>query len=69
MCGESPTPTAYAVNCDQHGKVFLTAEEYDRQMSKPDSLWICPRCRMPASFDDATYEASFEGPDEDAPAF
>lgn len=52
--------TPYAVLCDDHGQQFLTAEEYDYQMSRPDSLWRCPRCGESAHWDDDEYEASLE---------
>lgn len=50
--------TPYAVLCDDHRQQFLTAEEYDYQMSRPDSLWRCPRCGESAYWDDDEYEAS-----------
>ena len=55
---ESPTPTPYAVNCKEHGLVYLTEAEYDRQMMLPDSLWQCPRagCSHFATWDDENYE-------------
>lgn len=52
--------TPYAVLCDDHGQQFLTAEEYDYQMSRPDSLWRCPRCGESAHWDDDEYEASLD---------
>lgn len=57
----------YVVLCDDHGQQFLTAEEYDYQMSRPDSPWRCPRCGESAQWDDDEYEASLdeEGPDDD----
>lgn len=54
--GESLTPTRYAIRCTLHGLIYLTKEEYDRQMAQPDALWICPRCGRRAQFDDAMYE-------------
>lgn len=67
--GVSPTPTGYAVFCHllrSEGKrgaatrVYLTPEEYDRQMNDPDSTWICPHCWGSAEWDDETYEAYIE---------
>lgn len=58
--------TPYAVLCDDHGQQFLTAEQYDHQMSRPNSRWRCPRCGAPAHWDDDEYEATLdEGPDDD----
>lgn len=54
----STTPTPWAVNCRQHGLVYLTEAEYIRQMEDSDSLWKCPDCHEPAEWDDATYEAA-----------
>ena len=40
---ESPTPTPYAVRCTRgHGLVYLTPDEYDRQMSMMADVWRCP---------------------------
>ena len=38
--------------------VFLTKQEYDRQMAHDDSLWKCPveGCDEAATFDDDNYE-------------
>ena len=60
--------TAFAVCCggafdvpgSGHGLVYLTDEEYDRQMSSPDSLWKCPFCRYEAQWDDDNYEQMTE---------
>ena len=58
--------TPYAVLCDDHGQQFLTPKQYDHQMSRPDSLWMCPRCGESAHWDDDEYEANLdEGPDDD----
>lgn len=56
--GVSDTPTPYAVICPIHGRVFMMAEEYHRQMLKPDNRWECPHsgCGMVSSFDDDNYE-------------
>ncbi len=54
----SEEPTPYAVLCRSHGRVFLTKDEYGRQMCKPDALWRCPLCKQDAQFDDETYESA-----------
>ena len=68
MNGESTTETPYAVQCtgssNPHGAtpcnggglIFLTHEEYDRQMDRPDSFWQCPRCGGVAWWSDDNYE-------------
>lgn len=54
--------TPYAVVCTDsdpelsHGLVYLTQEEYNRQLSATDSLWKCPICRCSAQWDDENYE-------------
>jgi hypothetical protein len=57
--------TPYAIHClgiwdlpeaGNHGLVYLTEEEYDRQMSNPDATWRCPLCRYEADWDDDNYE-------------
>lgn len=55
---ESPTPTPWAVECGEHGQVFLTEAEYSRQMANPDNNWTCPRCGADAGWDDDNYEKS-----------
>jgi len=57
MKGESAEPTPYAVRCPaERALVYLTEEEYNRQMNQPDALWRCPRCGERAEWDDANYE-------------
>jgi hypothetical protein len=48
--------TAWAVHCPSHGKVYLTKKEYDAQMNRPDSRWMCPICTELAWWDDDHYE-------------
>ena len=48
--------TPYAVLCREHGQVFLTKDEYGRQLSRPDALWQCPKCGEEATWDDDHYE-------------
>lgn len=50
--------TPYAVICPVHGQEFLTKQEYDYQMCRPDAKWQCPveDCRREAQWDDANYE-------------
>lgn len=38
------------------GRVPLTGEEYDRQMSRPDTTWVCPKCGGYAWFDNEAHE-------------
>lgn len=38
------------------GQVPLTEEEFDRQLSRPDTPWVCPKCGGGAWFDDEAYE-------------
>jgi hypothetical protein len=47
----------YAVICLVHGKVELSDQQYEDQMSAPDSRWVCPECGNIAQWDDDTYEA------------
>lgn len=58
------TATPWAVICRQHGKQFLTHEEYSYQMNRPDSLWMCPICGENAWWDDDNYEA-YENQEEE----
>ena len=56
----SPTPTPYAVRCPTHGQAFLTKEEYDAQMMRPDARWSCPICGLESSWDDDNYEKAMD---------
>lgn len=63
----SEVETGYAVLCPEHGKTFLTDDEYGRQLCRPDSRWTCPRCGRISQWDDDHYEKWLDGqggPDE-----
>jgi len=34
----------YSVVCPDHGRVFLSNEEYTKQLLDPDRGWLCPEC-------------------------
>ena len=62
-------PSPYAIICYDClttveigcGRVYLTEAEYLRQLSRPDSCWMCPRCgACPVDFDDLTFERYFD---------
>ena len=53
----STEPTAYAVECDNCGLVYLTHKNYMAQLSRPDSRWFCPRCGENASWSDEIHQA------------
>lgn len=38
------------------GRVGLSMEQYQNQMSRADSPWLCPNCGGVASFDDEYLE-------------
>lgn len=44
------------VVCRTCGPVDITEAEYDRQMDRPDSSWVCPKCGGFAGFDDERFE-------------
>jgi hypothetical protein len=44
------------VDCPNHGLVEMDKNEYMKQLSRPDALWVCPFCHELATFDDAFYE-------------
>jgi hypothetical protein len=57
-------PTDAAVHCKgKCGLVFLTDEQYDAQMDRPDSTWTCPQCGGGAEWDDDC--RSTNPPDDD----
>jgi hypothetical protein len=43
-----------------HGHVVMTEEEYDYQLMRPDSVWVCPICHYGASFDDGNLDAYYD---------
>lgn len=60
--------TAAAVICRQHGRVCISDEEELRQLEKPDSRWVCPRCGNIAEWDDdcpATNPAEWPGAEDE----
>lgn len=57
---ESKVRSPYAVICRTHGQQFLSGEQYDAQMRRPDSYWECPVCGGHASWDDDNYEQYYE---------
>lgn len=56
----SEVPTPWAVICFRHGKVYLTANEYENQMLQADDCWRCPLCGHVSAFDDENYDARSE---------
>ena len=40
---------------------YLTSEEYENQLMRPDDFWVCPRTALQASFDDEWYEEYYKG--------
>lgn len=57
MSGVSDKPTRYAIICPKDGQVFLTRDEYNRQMLKADARWMCPACvTTPVEFDEDNYD-------------
>ena len=40
--------------------VYLTSENYDAQLRKPDSLWLHPGTGESCWFDDSWYETYYE---------
>jgi hypothetical protein len=52
-------PTNYAVVCnDECGLQFLSEEDYNRQMDRPDAFWRCPKCGGQAEWDDECRETN-----------
>lgn len=51
----SEAPTPWAVTCPTHGQVFLSREEYSRQLVAIDNPWTCPECEARADWDDENY--------------
>lgn len=63
--------TPYAVNClgpydienAGHGLVYLTDEEYERQLLASGRGWRCPICRYDAEWSDDNFEQMTEAAD------
>ena len=61
--------TPYAVFCDGpwdipglgHDLVYLTKEEYNRQMNVPSKTWRCPICMYEATWSDENWEQQSTG--------
>jgi len=55
MSNEELNP--YAIICPTDGQVYLTEQQYNKQMANPDTRWICPVCGIqPVEFDDINFE-------------
>jgi hypothetical protein len=50
----------YAIICPDHGRVYLSSAEYERQMRLPDDRWICPRDGKVSEWDDDNYERAMD---------
>jgi hypothetical protein len=67
--------TPYAVICEGpwdmpghgHGLVYLTRDEYNRQMDASDTRWKCPMCRYEAQWSDENYEECCDAEREGQP--
>jgi hypothetical protein len=63
----SANPTPWAVICPQHGRVYLTNDEYRVQLDRPNAGWECTEvvtgtapvgpCGEESEWDDENYEA------------
>jgi rubrerythrin len=42
--------------CGAHGAIDISETEYDRQLSRPNARWSCPRCGDVCAFDDEYFE-------------
>ena len=62
----SVTKTPWAIHCRTHGQVFLTHDEYGRQMRDMNSLWKCPICGHNSQWDDDNYDLFVETDEQTA---
>jgi hypothetical protein len=59
----SPFPTPWATKCVGDnimagcGVVYMTKDEYTRQLSNPDSTWRCSNCGCEAAWSDFVFQA------------
>lgn len=51
-----PLPENMEILNERWTASYLTSEEYNRQIMKPDSFWYCPYTGLDAIFDDRYYE-------------
>lgn len=61
--GVSRVRTPWAVHCKQHGLVYLTEEEYSRQLMMPDYTWVCPLDGKVAHFSSTNFDTFGEDGD------
>lgn len=54
--GVTPMIPYAGIVCETHGRVDITAEEYEAQLNHPNRPWACPRCGGLAFFDDERFE-------------
>jgi hypothetical protein len=56
---------AYAVVCtDHHGIIYLTNEEYNYQMNRPNRTWVCPICHNDAYWEDDNMQEFMDAEEE-----
>lgn len=48
--------TRTAIICPKHRLTFLTDDQYNEQLGKANSLWLCPICDAPSKWSDKVYE-------------
>lgn len=52
--------TPYMVQCVMDGNVYLTKDEYDRQVYRHNRGWECPLCGGNAAWSDDNYEGFYD---------
>lgn len=61
ICYQHDTPELLAELKGRPTRVYLTREQYDKQMSNPNARWKCPACgACPVEWDDDNYEEAME---------
>lgn len=56
--------SGYRVQCDEHGAVPLSHDQYAEQLDEADAVWLCPICNAPGTIiepedEDGTKEEAF----------
>ena len=61
VVSEKPTPWAVrCFHCNKGELVYMTRDEYLRQLRNADNTWECPCCGQRASWNDSNYEQAME---------
>ena len=55
-----PEKNPFAIVCEEHDRQYLTIRQYNSQLGRPNTLWLCPVCGCTAEWDDLNYATKID---------